>query len=81
MHISFHAPSVPLLLRERKVRQPQKIVLFYIHADGQPVEPELWNQDSPCKPVLKELNNEGRWEQIPLELLKDGFNPEWRIFG
>ena len=28
-------------------------VLFYAHMDGQPVNPEVWEQESPWQPVLK----------------------------
>jgi len=77
----LEAPSVPVLILERKVKNPGKSVLFYIHGDGQPVDPQLWNQEDPYKPVLKELNSEGRWEIISMERLEEGFDPEWRIFG
>lgn len=55
-------------------------VLFYAHMDGQPVNPEVWEQESPWQPVLKVEEN-GTWVEKPLSLLKNQYNPNWRIFA
>lgn len=60
---------------------PLKTLLFYMHFDGQPVEPEKWQQESPYKPVLKKKNANGQWETIDWNNLKTGYDPEWRIFA
>lgn len=72
--------SVPVLFLERKVSDQKRTVLFYMHGDGQPVQAEYWDQEDPWKPVIKELNNFGKWEKISLDQLKNNFNPEYRIF-
>ncbi len=77
-------PTVPLLLAERPVKKPAKntkTVLIYLQIDGQPVNPEQWNQESPWKPTLKEKDEQGNWNTIAYERLYEGFNPDWRIFA
>lgn len=75
----------PIFLAEQKPASlPQgslKTLLFYMHFDGQPVEPEKWQQESPYKPVLKKKNANGQWEAIDWSNLKTGYDPEWRIFA
>lgn len=77
----LQTPTVPLLLAERKVKNPKKTVLIYLHIDGQPVNPSQWEQESPWKPTLKEKDNQGKWNAIPYERLNEGPNPDWRIFA
>lgn len=60
---------------------PLKTLLFYMHFDGQPVEPENWQQESPYKPVLKKRTADGKWETMNWNNLKSGYDPEWRIFA
>ena len=78
--IRLETPTVPLLLAERKVEDPQKTVLIYLQLDGQPVDPNHWDQENPWKPALKEQMKDGSWEEIEWERIHQGFNPEWRIF-
>lgn len=73
--------TVPLLLAERKVKKPIKTVLIYLQIDGQPVNPALWDQESPWKPVLKEINHEGTWTAISEDKLNAKYNRDWRIFA
>lgn len=73
--------TVPLLLAERKVKKPAKTVLIYLQIDGQPVNPALWDQESPWKPVLKEQDSQGKWNIIPEDKLKENINRDWRIFA
>jgi len=73
-------PGAPLLLAERKVKKAKKTVMFYMHLDGQPVDPSKWNQDSPYKPVIRKHVGT-TWKDVsPLEQ-KNGFDDEWRIFA
>jgi acetylornithine deacetylase/succinyl-diaminopimelate desuccinylase-like protein len=60
---------------------PLKTLLFYMHFDGQPVEPEKWAQESPYKPILKRKNATGQWEAMEWSNLQTGYDPEWRIFA
>ena len=80
----------PLLLAERRSPGADGTVLVYLQADGQPVDPSRWHQESPWIPVLKEPAPDGTWREIPWPPLeqaiapgapRDARNPEWRIFA
>ncbi len=73
--------TVPLLLAERKVSNPQKTVLIYLQIDGQPVDFSRWNQESPWIPALKEKNAAGEWQAINWEKIHGDYNPDWRVFA
>ncbi|MFN8344601.1 MAG: M20/M25/M40 family metallo-hydrolase [Spirosomataceae bacterium] len=75
----------PVFFAEKKpaaaAAGPLKTLLFYMHFDGQPVEPENWQQESPYKPVLKKRTADGKWEMIEWKNLRTDYDPEWRIFA
>lgn len=75
----------PLFFAEKRADKeptgPLKTLLFYMHFDGQPVEPEKWAQESPYKPVLKERTADGQWKAIDWNRLQTGYDPEWRVFA
>lgn len=73
--------SSPLLLGQKYVPNAQKTVLFYFHIDGQPVDRKKWDQEDPYKPVLKKMNAQGKWEQIPMSSLDESYDADWRIFA
>lgn len=77
----LNTSTVPLLLAERKVKNPQKTVLIYLQIDGQPVDPSKWFQESPWIPALKKRNAKGDWETIPWENIHNNYDPEYRIFA
>jgi acetylornithine deacetylase/succinyl-diaminopimelate desuccinylase-like protein len=80
----------PLLLAERASPGAARTVLIYLQADGQPVDPSRWDQQSPWLPVLKERTPDGGWREIGWQRLQRGiepggsgerYDPEWRIFA
>ena len=72
--------NTPLFFAERFFSSKNKTVLFYMHFDGQGVDPKKWFQDNPYKAVLKEKTPDG-YKQIDWERIKKDPDPEWRIFG
>ena len=50
----------PLFFAELPKIANAKTLLFYMHLDGQAVDPSKWNQDSPYEVVLKARNE--AWE-------------------
>src|SRR5215472_14398163 len=45
----------PLVYAERNVPGARSTVLFYIHYDGQPVDPARWNQEGgPFRPTMRD---------------------------
>lgn len=56
-------------------------VLIYVQVDGQPVDPNKWQQVNPFTPTLKEMNGSGAWETIELKKLYGQPDPDWRVFA
>ncbi len=73
--------TLPILIAEKEYDPNYKTVLFYFHIDGQPINPEAWNQDHPFKPVLKSEDKDGLWKIIDWNKLDGDINDEWRIFA
>lgn len=78
---TLKSSTLPVLFAERKINPKLKTVLFYFHLDGQPVNPNAWNQKDPFVPVLKELKEDGNWKTIDWSNLKREINDDWRIFA
>ena len=70
--------NTPLLLAELDSNAPETL-LFYMHLDGQSVDPSMWNQDDPYEAVIKK-QLDGQWVDAGAEQ-DSGPNPEWRVFG
>ena len=73
--------AVPVVLVEKEINPELPTVLFYLHFDGQPVDPSKWDQADPFQPVLKMQNKEGKWTGIPYENASNNFNRDWRVFA
>ncbi|MGF1606849.1 MAG: M20/M25/M40 family metallo-hydrolase [Rhodothalassiaceae bacterium] len=73
-------PDNPLILAERQSPGATRTALIYLQADGQPVDPAAWNQDSPFEPVLKRKTAAG-WQPISWDRLNGTYDPDWRIFA
>lgn len=56
-------------------------VLIYVQVDGQPVDPNEWQQVDPFTPTLKALDETGDWQPIELKKLYSEPDPDWRIFA
>lgn len=55
-------------------------VLFYMHFDGQSVDPSKWDQPDPYKVILKSRDGNG-WKNEAFEDLNEDVNYDWRLFG
>ncbi len=73
--------GLPLLLAERRFSGDGPTVLVYHQADGQPVDPSAWDQESPWEPVLKERDPDGSWRRIPWSRIEGDLDPDWRVFA
>lgn len=73
--------SIPLVFAEKTMLANQPAVLFYLHYDGQPVDPSKWLQTDPFKPVLKQRGQDGKWEEISWDMAEESYDPEWRVFA
>ena len=71
----------PALFATRMVPDAKRTILIYLQADGQPIDPALWDQDHPFKPVLKEKQADGSFAIIPWNRLQGERDMDWRIFA
>jgi acetylornithine deacetylase/succinyl-diaminopimelate desuccinylase-like protein len=70
------AGAPPVIYGERKTPGATRTILFYVHYDGQPVEPQLWFNKDPFRPTM--LDVEGRAVTIPAS---GAIDPEWRLYA
>ena len=77
----LEATELPVLFAEKNYNKDFKTILFYLHLDGQPVNPDMWDQDDPFVPVLKKQNQNGDWEAIDWNNLDNKIDDDWRIFA
>jgi acetylornithine deacetylase/succinyl-diaminopimelate desuccinylase-like protein len=77
----LESTTLPVFFAEKEVSEKAKTVLFYLHLDGQAVNPDNWDQEDPFTPVLKEQDVNGDWKTIDWNNIDKPINPDWRIFG
>ena len=62
------------------IEDEKPTVLFYMHFDGQSVDPSKWEQPDPYKVVLKAPEGDG-WKTVPFNELSEDINYDWRLYG
>jgi acetylornithine deacetylase/succinyl-diaminopimelate desuccinylase-like protein len=82
----FHTEALatdgnPLVYGERRQPGATRTVLFYIHYDGQPVDPRAWAQASPFVPVLRDNRLDRGGREIPDFRTRDRFETDWRLYA
>ncbi len=55
-------------------------ILFYMHLDGQSVDPTKWDQPNPYTVTLKSKDDD-TWKTQPFDSLVNNLNYDWRLFG
>ncbi|HEX3876211.1 MAG TPA: M20/M25/M40 family metallo-hydrolase [Bryobacteraceae bacterium] len=71
----------PLVYAEKNVAGAARTNLFYIHYDGQPVDPPKWKQASPFTPIMRDGRMEEGAKEIPDFAAKTKFPDQWRIYA
>ncbi len=74
----------PVVYGELNADPSAPTLMFYIHYDGQPVDPSKWTDSHPFKPILRPGKLEaGAVTPKPMPLPPAGkpFNDEWRIYA
>lgn len=74
----------PVVYGEINAAQAHRTLLFYVHYDGQPVDPAAWIDSRPFQPVLRPAKLEvGTSLPKPIPLPEPGkpFAEEWRLYG
>lgn len=74
----------PLVYGEMKVPGAARTLLFYVHYDGQPVDPSKWIDSQPFRPVLRPAKMKAGTnvpKPMPLPAPGEPFSEDWRIYG
>ena len=71
----------PLVYAEKNQPGATKTILFYIHYDGQPVDPARWKQPSPFQPIMRDGRMEEAAAAIPNFAAAPTFPDNWRIYA
>lgn len=71
----------PLVYAEKNVPGAAKTILFYIHYDGQPVDPPKWKQPGPFTPIMRDGRMEDGAKEIRDFAGRDKFPDGWRIYA
>jgi acetylornithine deacetylase/succinyl-diaminopimelate desuccinylase-like protein len=74
-------PGNPLVYGELKAPNATRTLLFYIHYDGQPVDPAGWKQADPFKPIMRDGRMEEGAREISGFLKLREYEPDWRLYG
>lgn len=70
----------PIVYGERKVPNAQRTLCFYVHYDGQPVDPATW-KNAPFTPVLYDNAMYKGGKPIPFPKAGEPINEDWRIYA
>lgn len=70
----------PIVYGERKVPNAQRTLCFYVHYDGQPVDPTTW-KTAPFTPVLYDNAMYKGGKPIPFPKTGESINEDWRIYA
>lgn len=70
----------PLFFAALPMVDEKPTILFYMHLDGQSVDPARWEQPNPYSVVLKKPSGSA-WEAVDFKELENGIPYDWRIFG
>lgn len=69
-------PGSPVVFSTLDVPKAVGTLTFYIHYDGQPVDPAEWTRCKPFTPCLY-----GAAGAVPADPARQTFDPEWRLYG
>jgi len=72
--------NLPLFFAALPMDDNKPTILFYMHLDGQSVDPSRWDQTNPYEIVLKSKEGD-QWKTESFDDLSDDINYDWRLFG
>jgi acetylornithine deacetylase/succinyl-diaminopimelate desuccinylase-like protein len=77
----WESPGTPMVYGEHLASGAKRTLLFYIHFDGQPVQPKEWAQADPFVPVLRDgALDKGGKVVADIGAVKN-FSADWRIYA
>ena len=69
-----------LVFAELKAPAATRTVLFYMHYDGQPIDPKAWRSD-PFRPVMRTARIDRGGRDVPAFGRGQAIDPEWRLYA
>lgn len=72
--------NLPLFFASLPMDDSKPTILFYMHLDGQSVDPSKWDQPNPYETVLKS-KDANTWKIEQFDDLNTDINYDWRLFG
>jgi len=72
--------NLPLFFASLPMNDSKPTILFYMHLDGQSVDPSKWDQPNPYETVLKSKDADN-WKIEKFDALDTDINYDWRLFG
>ena len=70
----------PIVFGKRKAPGAERTIALYVHYDGQPVDPEMWEHD-PFDPVLYNDAMYRGGQPIPYPSAGEPIDDDWRIYA
>ncbi len=58
-----------------------RTIIFYMHYDGQSVDPATWTGTKPYEPALRNAPLEANGKLIPFPAAGERYNDEWRLYA
>jgi len=77
---SLSTSSLPLVVASKIINEKLPTIAFYMHLDGQAVDPSKWKQESPWIPVIKKYNG-NNWEELDWNQIYTEQNEDLRIYS
>ena len=77
---SLNTSSLPLVVASKIINEKLPTIAFYMHLDGQAVDPSKWDQESPWIPVIKKYNG-SNWEELNWNEIYADQNEDIRIYA
>ncbi|MEJ2163681.1 MAG: M20/M25/M40 family metallo-hydrolase [Robiginitalea sp.] len=72
--------GMPLFFAALPMKSERPTLLFYMHFDGQSVDPSKWDQPDPYRTVLRVPQEDG-WRDADFSELNDDIPYDWRLYG
>jgi acetylornithine deacetylase/succinyl-diaminopimelate desuccinylase-like protein len=73
--------GAPVVYGERMAPGAARTILFYIHYDGQPVDPKGWAQTDPFVPMIRTDTIEHGGKEVKDLSAVHEFPPAWRVYA
>ncbi len=71
----------PVVFGELKTPGAKRTIIFYMHYDGQSVDPKTWTGTKPYEPALRDKPLESEGQIISFPYGQDRYQDDWRLYA